>query len=335
MKPTIGFVLVTYNEPQQTTFLCRRLSEMFGDPPIAIHHDFSQSNLDRSKLPGNVSLVEPFLRTCWGSMTVVDAQIAAMRLLYATGDPDWMVTLSAADYPIQTAERILTDLSSSVYDAFFDLRAVHDLGERYVNEGLGALAFDHPRYSQGAFNRYAAIPLISTRLARKIGQPQEAWVCKSRSLIRRFTPFDGTLTCYGGDFWFAANRRVGRFLLEETPVWRTLYEHFKRRSTPEESFYHTLLGNTPGFRICPDNFRYTDWTGCYAHPRTLVKGDLPKLLRSTDHFARKFPYDPELFHSIDKAVANKHKTLPFRAPVDCIAGYQRVRSHVNWSSVAT
>ena len=288
---------------------------MFAAPPIAIHHDHSQSALDQRLFPPNVHFVKQWIRTGWGSMTVVDAQLSAIRLLYQVADPDWFIPLSSADYPIQTAEQILLDLNRSDIDAFFDLQPIRDLGQRYINEGLGELSFKHPRYSQGAFNRYVAIPLISPKLARKIKQPNEAWVWKSRFLIKHLTPFDGTLQCYGGDFWFTASRRVAKFLLEETDSWRTLHRHFRTRGIPEESFYHTLLGNSPDFRLCPDNCRYTDWRGCYAHPRTLNRADLPRLIESTHHFARKFAFDPEFSREIDAAVAAKEARNVQRFPM--------------------
>ncbi len=124
------------------------------------------------------------------------------------------------------------------------------------------------------------------------------------------------MRCFGGDAWFTANRRVMHLLIEETPFWRKLYDHFKSRSIPEESFYHTLLGNSPGFQLLDDNLRYADWRGCYAHPRTLGKDDFPRLLGSSKHFARKFPFDPVLLAGLDAAVSKKtlngedlHQTL--------------------------
>lgn len=305
-RPFLGFVLVTYHLPEQTLLLCRRLSEMFGDPPIAIHHDFAQIDLDRSLFPPNVLFVENWVRTGWGSMSVVDAQLLALDLLYQVADPDWFITLSTSDYPIQTAYQIVADLEArDDIDIFLDSRRIEDLGQRYVNEGLGELAFEHPRYSQGAFNRYVALPLITPRMARRMKQPIESWVVRPHWLIRRLTPFDGSLICYGGDFWITGRRRIARFFLDRTPLWHRLYRHFRSRSTPEEAFFHTLLGNTSGFRVAPYNLRYTDWRGCYAHPRILGRSDFPRLLEANDHFARKFAFEPELLADLDAAVAGK------------------------------
>ena len=108
MRPPIGFVLATYNNPEQTLFLCERLNTMFGNPPIVIHHDFSQCSLNTALFPSPMSaLLKIGVLHTWGSLTVVDAQLSALQMLYRTSDPDWFVPLSTSDYPIQSAEFIL------------------------------------------------------------------------------------------------------------------------------------------------------------------------------------------------------------------------------------
>ena len=76
-RQSIGFVLLSFNHPEQTIFLCRKLSDAFGNPPIALHHDFGQCDLDRRALPSNVHLVQPWLATGWGVFAVAEANLAA------------------------------------------------------------------------------------------------------------------------------------------------------------------------------------------------------------------------------------------------------------------
>lgn len=306
MKSPIGFVLVSYNSPEQTLFLCERLNTMFDNPPIAIHHDFSQSPLNTALFSRNVHFVEKWLRTKWGSLTVIDAQQLALRLLYDISDPDWLVTLSTTDYPIQTADSILHELLQSDFDVYMDSRPVKNLRLPIKNEGLGGIStFQHPMWPQVGYNRYVAIPLCSPAMAKRLRTPSEKLCLPFTFLTKRLTPFNDSVTCHGGDSWFTANRRVAHFLLDQTPFWRQLHRHYQTRSVPEESFYHTLLANSTGFNRSPDNKRYTDWRGCYAHPRTLGREDIPQLLESTHHFARKFSFDPETLRDLDQAVAHK------------------------------
>lgn len=314
MKPPIGFILVTHNAPEQTLFLCERLNAMFANPPIAIHHDFSKTPLDTAVFPKNVGFVDQWVKTGWGSIGVVNAQLRALRQLYTTADPDWFIHLSSVDYPIQTADFILRDLYESGVDVFIDSRRLEDHGHPFINEGLGELAFNHPRYIQSAFNRYVAIPLISAKWAKRLRTPNEKWCLRSKFLIKHLTPFNDSLHCYSGDAWLTGNRRFANLLLEETPLWKTLHQHYKSRSVPEESIHQTLLGNSSGFKISSDNKRYADWRGCYAHPRTLGRDDFPRLLNSTHHFARKFSFDPDMLRDLDRAVAQQDAQKQFNNP---------------------
>lgn len=305
MKPPIGFVLVTYNNAEQTLFLCERLTAMFDKPPIVIHHDFSKSPMNTSLFSKNVRFVENWLVTAWGSLTVMEAQQLALRTLYETADPDWFVPLSTSDYPIQTADCILEDLFSGDFDAYMDSRPARNMGRLVRDQGLGELSFRHPIWPQLAYNRYVAIPLVSRKAANRLHIACETFCLPFSFLVRRYTPFGGSIQCHGGDSWFTANRKVAHLLFEETPLWRELHEHYRKRIVPEESLYHTLLGNSPGFKVSPDNKRYTDWRGCYAHPRTLTRDDFPRLLSSTHHFARKFAFDSEMLQELSEAIAHK------------------------------
>lgn len=310
MKPPIGFVLVTHNRPDQTLFLCQRLNRMFEAPPIAIHHDFSQCDLDTKLFPDNVRFVTYWIPTGWGSIAVVRALLSALRLLYESndgcfGDPDWVVSLSSTDYPIQTADRILEDLALTQFDGFLDSRKIYNYGGFFENKSLGEDPFNQPRYHQVAFNRYVAVPLLSVETCHQYGIPPERFCLRWDWLTRLLTPFGDSFHCYAGDAWFTVTRRVARWLLEDSELHRRLMRHYESRFVPEEAFCHTLLGNAPDFAISPANLRYSDWKGCFAHPRTLGFDDIPRLLTSTDHFARKFPCDPTLFEQIDEAVASK------------------------------
>lgn len=122
MTISVGFVLVTHNHVDQTAFLCRRLNDMFDHPPIAIHHDFGQTSMNVSDFSHNVHVVEDWIETSWASVEVVDANLKALRLLYQKANPDWVISLSNACYPIKTAEAIIAALTAADGDAFIGYR---------------------------------------------------------------------------------------------------------------------------------------------------------------------------------------------------------------------
>jgi hypothetical protein len=114
MTPSIGFVLLTHNKPRQVIRLIQRLDQMFEQPPIVCHHDFSQSHLPIDDLPHNTRLVQPYYKTGWSLFSVIDGMLEALALMYtAQAVPDWFVLLSGSDYPIKPASQILADLAAS------------------------------------------------------------------------------------------------------------------------------------------------------------------------------------------------------------------------------
>ena len=306
MKPPIGFVVVTHSNPAQVLFLCEQLNARFDRPPISVHHDFDQAPLNAAEFPGNVSFVQDWLKTAWGNSSFLHGEMRALRDLYKTADPDWFVNVSGSDFPIKSAAAILDELYSGGYDGYIDHRRIAYSRVPFPEEGLGAESFSHPAWTTLAFERYMAIGFGFYKIATRLGWKRKALYLRSDFFIRRLTPFDGSLECYAGDHWLVANRKSAHALLVDSETKRKIVEHFSRRPCPDEAFFQTVLCNNPGLRLSAGNKRYTDWTGCWSHPRTLTEADFPALLASGDYFARKFDFNPELLHKLSRQVDQFH-----------------------------
>src|SRR3712207_6164283 len=105
----VGFVVLSHRSPDQLLGLVHVLGELYGDPPIACHHDFSQSDLDVRHFPANVHFVRPSLRTGWGKWSLVEASLQSIDRLYQAADPDIFFLISAADYPGAPPDKVLRD----------------------------------------------------------------------------------------------------------------------------------------------------------------------------------------------------------------------------------
>jgi hypothetical protein len=302
MNNAIGFVVLTHSNPEQILVLCERLNELFDEPPIAIHHDFGQCPLDRSRFPRDVAFVENWSRTRWGDAGVVDGALKALRLLYEAEGPDWFVLLSGADYPIKSAQTIIADLTQGGYDAYIDHRRISRCSLPLPENGWGDQNFIHLAWVRLAFERYMAIGFGYTKLANALGWRRKAVYLRSDFFIKRLTPFNGSLHCHAGDFWFTANRKAACALLDDNETNRKIIAHFRRRPNPDEGLFQTLLCNALSLNISTDNRRFTDWRGCVNHPRILGEQDYTALLSSTDHFARKLDFNPAALKRLDRLV---------------------------------
>lgn len=286
---TIGFVLLTHAHPGQIVRLTRTLTGMFGPAPILCHHDFSRCALDLQQFAPNVSFLRPHLRTGWAEFSVVEATARCIEHLYGSGEgPDWFVVLSGADYPIQPAGTILADLGRSPYDAhishqIIDRRALDPRWLAEYRHTRNVAVGEHPVDPVLCYTRYCAIriPWISRQL-----QPQWRTVYRPQ-LAQLLTPFSARLACHAGSQWFCGSRRAAHAIMAHRRRSARLARHFRRRMFAEEAYFQTILVNEPQLRVSANNFRFTDWTAREPHPKTLDLADLPRVVQSGAHFARK------------------------------------------------
>jgi hypothetical protein len=275
----LGFVLLTHTKPRQSLRLVGRLRVLFGDPVIVCHHDFSKCDLDAQDFPPCVRFVRPHHVTTWGNFSLVEAVIGALRLMYGLPEPpEWFTLLSGADYPAAKATVVLRDLDQGGVDAF-----VH----HEVIDPRHARREWHGTCQQRYLRKRLTMPCPTRRgiLARRT-------VTFSPRLSRYFLPFTPDFQCFAGSQWFTANHRCAeRILRWHGDGLRGLRAHYQAAPIPDESYFQCMLCNDPTLRIRNDNKRYTEWVPGAAHPRTLGAQDLPKIIASGCHFARKF--DPD------------------------------------------
>ena len=270
---------------------------MYQSPPIAWHHDLSQSAFDTIGLPRNVGLVTPFIRTGRGEFSVVQAFQAALKLLYTTDDPDWFCLLSGADYPAARADVVLKELELANCDAFLDVHQLDNVRPQArvvgkVESVVGPPGNSQPVQDQGPFLQQGAAVATSDQESSKAAIRKAYVSFAARGTVVLIL---STLACFGvttGSLLIAVRPKPW---LAPTTDRRRLERHLKRRAFPEETYYQTVLCSSRGLTICRDNRRFAVWNGGGAHPMTLTDAEVPAILASGAHFARKFaPNSPAL-----------------------------------------
>jgi hypothetical protein len=306
MAPPVGFVLLTHSNPAQILRLTNRLIQLYDNPPIACHHDFDKCSLEGWNFSKDIFFVSPHIKTGWGKISCVSAFLAGLRTLYERSDsPDRFVFLSGADYPVRSPDLVRAELSAGGFDAHIDHRlVVHDYKPGPTdNEPHG---FRSPGWVPTAYDRYIAIKLWVPYYSFRKGKLAKFRFCTIRSpwLLKPFTPFAGAFQCYGGEWWFSGSRKAAERFLVDDPVTERMFRHFKNRMAPDEAFAQTLLCNQPDLRLSEENNRYVDWTAGGHHPRILSVDDIPRIMESGKHFARKFDLSlgAEVFDRIDAMV---------------------------------
>jgi hypothetical protein len=208
--------------------------------------------------------VLPHTDTSWSGFDTVEAVLRGLEVMLELPDsPEWTVLLSGSDYPITPASHILSELRVSRYDGYMHYERLDPNNPR------------RPWHGE-CIQRYFRAPLGA----------------------ERNHPFYGRW-CFVGEGWFTLRRHAIERLLERHREGGELTEWFRRCQVPGEAYFQTVLVNEPDLSIHDDYKRFIEWEEGSRHPNVLTTAQLPDLIASQAHFARKFD------SSIDGAILDR------------------------------
>ena len=291
MGLSTGFVILSHNDPDQLARLVSTLDATYDRPPIAIHHNFSFSAVDRSKFGGNVRFVEPNLPTAWGSIKLVYALLAALGLLYRYDRPEWFTFLTASDYPVKRGQDVVAELRAGPFDLYMDWRLIERHPAPLVDAVQSRMGTHLVEWREIAYERYVSKTIWYPSLTRHLRYTRRKVVIRNEFLLRPFIPFSADWKCYAGETFFTGNRKVADLLLTAINDHPETFRHYGKCFAPDESIFHTLLCNHSDLRICRDNKRYSHWIWYDPNPRWIEVDDLKAVEGYGCHYARKFASD--------------------------------------------
>lgn len=241
-------------------------------------------------------MVRPHLQTSWGKFSVIDAMLKALQLMFDSNDPpEWLILLSGADYPIKSADKIMSDLRESPYDA-------HIQHEQLWYERSESVW--HECYRRYCVKKFK-VPVVDSGLRFK----RRTITVSHPMFTAPFVPFSRNFRCFAGEHWFSANRAAAQLLLNyhsKEPVLAAHYRSLEKFGTivPEESYYQTIFGNERTLKVSQNFWRYVVWSDDGVGPKTLGLKDLQSMLASTAHFARKFDMERDcaVFDELDAII---------------------------------
>jgi hypothetical protein len=269
----IAYVISAYRRPEQLLRLIRRLAA--DDARFYVHVDSkTREPVFRTMVDGLAGLDVTLLprHAChWGDFGHVRASLKGIAAIVDSGyDPDYTILLSGQDYPIKSNPAIREFLAT-----------------RAGRSSFLYFAIPTPHWTQGGLPRFRDWHLRWRRLHLRIPS--------RRSLPLGLTPWGGSA------YWVMSRRALGEVVgfVDEHPE----YVHFFRHvDVPDESFFQTILLNSPIATECDDiRLHYTEW-GRTPAPAVLLTADYPHLVESPCLFARKFdPHvDSEVLDLIDE-----------------------------------
>ena len=124
-----AFLVLNHRPPAQLLRLLRTLRSGDQDAPLVVHHDRFRSNFNESALEplGSAHLLTSDVPVKWGDFSIVDVYWQSLAWMLEHVEFDWVVVLSAQDYPIKPLRALEDMLSQSDADVFMHAEKIDDI----------------------------------------------------------------------------------------------------------------------------------------------------------------------------------------------------------------
>jgi len=286
----VVYVVTSYEQPEQLHRLLARLRRSSPGSRLVVSHDRKSPPLD----PGRLAEVEAVGRVTPTPVTWGDASYLHSILAVVRDEPlaptDWLVLLTASDYPLRPLADFERHLAACGADALLEAPepgpALDAVTARYRRRSVRP-----PAWLVDGRRRARLVAAAARRLPGVLWCPQPHGIPPTLEVRRLRTPFGPDLALHKGCDLFALDGRARERLLAAPP---RLLRYFDRTAVPSEAYPHTVLRNDPAVVVRPEMLHFGEWVGS-PHPRHLGVEDLPAMLGSGRWFARKFrPEDPVL-----------------------------------------
>jgi Core-2/I-Branching enzyme len=281
---------------------------------VVVHLDRKSDPEEFMHLAGtNVRFTDERVDVQWGYFSQVEAILVLLRSGLA--DPrrfDRFVLLSGVDYPLRSAEYI-----EQFFEAHRDREFINlvEIPDESVGKPITRLTTYQPDPGTGPVSRRAR------DLVMRIG----------RRIYRRDyeSRLDGRVP-YGGSTWWALSREACECIVRFEASEPRVVDFFRHVICPDESFVHTIIGNSQFRDNAVRNLTYSDWAPGSANPSRITEAHLDRLLTvralgpsavAGTHeflFARKFSDDDhELVADVDRLIGRDGRCgpgMPIGAP---------------------
>ena len=294
----VAYLMLVHRNPQLLARAIRALST--ADSAFFIHVDRKSKIENFSGISGeNVFFCERRIPVHWSEFSNIEAILCVIQ--QALSSPvkyDYFVLMQGADYPLRSSEYIHGFLDQNRGWEFMSLVKMPAAGYPLSKINIFRFTSDKP------------IRRFTLKVLAKLGLA-----------TRDYRKHLGDLDAYAGDACWALTRDACEYILEFTERNPHVSSYFRYTFVPEESFFHTILGNSP-FRVrTRRSLLYRYWPASGPHPELLTAEHLEffegqgkiwiedQFGAGEALFARKFSDDNlDLLDRIDAMIRQKEGT---------------------------
>lgn len=272
------YLILAHNQPQQLQRLVAALDQ--SEVGFAIHIDAKVDVAPFIEAIGslpNVHWVQDRISVNWAGFSQIEATLALLHLARERF-PEYKRAslLSGACYPVASNDRLLRLCDKSTN--YISLTPVPEAADSYQRISRYHLP-DHPFLNPRT-------PRDQRALSMGVGSYVQEF-------LRHLPPPTALpLDYYKGSQWWSLSRAATDYCLNYIEQEPYIVERFRYSWVPDESFFHTLLGNSPFKKICRPRLHYIDWTReSIKKGKVLDESCFEKVVGSRFMFVRKVAPD--------------------------------------------
>lgn len=226
----------------------------------------------------------------WAQYSQVEATLNLLKFAMSKCDFDYYCLVSGQDFSITSPEKILNFLEQGKNANYVNLF-------ESLNNGAGH-SNNYDKRNQIFYPNWILNKKKSTRILRRL------WVAISGGYNHTFKFFIKkqlkNTKFYFGSSWWCIHKDFANYIFEYLKC-NSYYEDFFRSSCcADESFFQTLLMNSPYRDTRKDYLHYIDWSQGGSSPKNLTCVDFDHIINSEKLFARKIDEDYELLDMLKK-----------------------------------
>jgi hypothetical protein len=303
----IAYLILAHANPNHLKKLINILS--CDDCSFYLHID-KKSDIDEflSIWGDNIFFITNRISVYWAEYSMVEAILMLIQqAIISSKKYEYCVLLSGSDYPLRSKEYIHNFFSKYRGIEFISMVKVPNEEARVPLSKINTLAIPSKRKIYKFFLK----------------------ICVRLGLAKRdYKKYLGNLEPYGGSTWWALTRGACEYVLDFVNKNQQICKYFERTYTSDETFFHTILGNSMFKLRVRRSLTYDDWSVGSLHPAMISDEHLnffgaQEKVSLNDAFgpgellfARKFSDDSlEFVRRIDEMI--RRKDLMFGVTKSC------------------
>jgi hypothetical protein len=310
---------MSHKNPKQIYRLIRTIKQFNPNSYILLSHDFASCSLDTLMFKHFSGIDFQFATGERGDFSLVEKYLSGInRLLSNNIDFDWLIALSAQDYPIQPLSEIENLLSKTKYDGFLEFFKVFSPESHWsMREGCQRYLYQYKK-NPISLPKWIISILKITKIMNYLQN------CFSinfdygfRFGTKKKPIFDDCFHCYGGLFFTILSKECIEYLDDFSKTNTHIVEYYKNVILPEESFIQTVLVNSNRFNLYNQCKHYIDfYNSTHGHPAILTVKDYDAMTQKKYYFARKFDInvDSKILDMLDQKILKNLPTAYHNVP---------------------